>query len=292
MPTLIKAQIDEFWRNGVLMLENAVTPAQLAGLRRDFAGWVEESRHHANSYDAIIDGRPRFDLHPDHTAAKPQLRRVNAPCDVSEAYLDVMRASRMTDAVADLIGPDVKHHHNKINSKLPGSATEVRWHQDFPFTPHTNTDLVTALLCVDDVTDENGPLEVAPGSHKGPLHAIWHNAVFTGAMADDVEAAFRKEAIVCKGKAGTACLMHTCVAHGSTPNASARPRTLFIIVYSAADAHPVTPNPVPSRHEGLIVKGRDPGRIRSTAYEVLVPQYPKSASFFSQQSAKERAGMM
>ena len=35
-----------------------------------------------------------------------------------------MRNSAMTDMVADLIGPDVKHHHNKINSKLPGAATE------------------------------------------------------------------------------------------------------------------------------------------------------------------------
>ncbi len=29
----------------------------------------------------------------------------------------------MTDYVADLIGPNVKFHHSKINSKLPGAAT-------------------------------------------------------------------------------------------------------------------------------------------------------------------------
>ena len=50
--------------------------------------------------------------------------------------------------VADLIGPDVKLHHTKINSKLPGSATAVKWHQDFPFTPHSNDSLITALLMV------------------------------------------------------------------------------------------------------------------------------------------------
>ena len=75
-----------------------------------------------------------------------------------------MADSAMTDMVAELIGPSVKLHHTKINAKQPGSATEVKWHQDFPFTPHSNSDLITALLMVDEVTPENGPLEVQPGS--------------------------------------------------------------------------------------------------------------------------------
>ena len=47
----------------------------------------------------------------------------------------------MTDMVADLIGPDVKLHHTKINSKLPGSAT-AEMASYFPY-PHTNDDLIT-----------------------------------------------------------------------------------------------------------------------------------------------------
>jgi ectoine hydroxylase-related dioxygenase (phytanoyl-CoA dioxygenase family) len=288
--TLAQSQYDAFWRDGYLMLDDAVTSAQLAALKRDFSGWVEDSRRQTGPYGEMLDGRPRFDVQPGHSAEVPQLRRVNAPCDVSEAYLDAMRASRMTLAVADLIGPNVKHHHNKINSKQPGSATEVKWHQDFPFTPHSNSDIVTALLCVDDVTDLNGPLEVAPGSHKGPLYPIWHDGVFTGAMSEAVEAEFRRSALICKGRAGTACLMHTRLAHGSVPNASASPRTMFIAVYTAADALPLTPNPVPSQHQGLIVAGTDPHRIRSEPYEVEIPQYPKT-TFFAQQSAAERQRM-
>jgi hypothetical protein len=88
----------------------------------------------------------------------------------------------MVAAVADLIGPNVKLHHTKINSKLPRTPTKVDWHQDFPFTPHSNDDLVTALLMVDDVTDDNGPLEVLPGSHKGPIESLWHDGRFTGAV--------------------------------------------------------------------------------------------------------------
>ncbi len=281
---LTAEQIDTFWRDGVLIVEDAVAPAQLAALRRDFAAWVEESRRHDRAFGEMIDGRPRFDLEPGHSAEKPALRRVAAPADLSDAYFEVMADSRMTDLVADLIGPDLRVHHCKINSKLPGAATEVKWHQDFLYDPHSNTDLVTALLMLDEVTDENGPLEVVPGSHEGPLYSLWHDGVFTGAVADETAAALSGQALSCTGMAGSVCLMHGCLLHGSAANRSDRPRTLFIAVYTAADAVPLAPNPVPGRHNGMIVRGREPNRIRTTPFEMEVPEHPKGASFFVQQA--------
>lgn len=287
MPVLTEEQKATFWRDGVLMVPNAVSGELLAALRADFAAWVEESRAHDEPYGETVDGRPRFDIQPGHSAESPALRRVQAPTEVSDAYYQAMADSGMTDMVAELIGPDVKLHHSKVNSKLPGSSTEVKWHQDFPFTPHTNSDLVTALLMIDEVTPQNGPLEVQPGSHTGPLHSLWHDGVFTGAVADDIEATMRSEAVSCFGPAASVCLMHTRLAHGSAPNRSTQPRTLLICVYSAGDAMPCTPNPVPTRHAGLFVRGSDPCRVRAESYEVRTPQFPKT-SFFAQQSADER----
>lgn len=290
MAILSQEQIDQFWRDGVLTVENAVTPEQLQGLKRDFDGWVEESRAHEAPYGETLDGRIRFDVQPGHSADNPASRRVQAPTEVSDAYYEAMANSRMTDMVADLIGPDVKLHHTKINSKLPGAATEVKWHQDFLFTPHSNSDVVTALLMVDDVTDDNGPLEVLNGSHKGQLHSIWQDGTFTGAVDEKVAADMQAASVKCMGPAGSVCLMHTRLAHGSVPNRSDDPRTLIICVYSAGDAIPLTPNPVPTKHQGVFVRGEDRGQIRSEAYEVETPQYPKT-SFFAQQSTDERAKM-
>jgi ectoine hydroxylase-related dioxygenase (phytanoyl-CoA dioxygenase family) len=287
LKALTEAQVAQFWETGVLTVENAVSPDLLARLQGDFAAWVEDSRAHDAPYGESIDGRIRFDVPPDHSDDKPALRRVQAPTEISEAYFEAMADSRMTDMVADLIGPSVKLHHTKINSKLPGASTEVKWHQDFPFTPHTNSDVVTALLMVDEVTETNGPLEVLEGSHTGPIHPIWQDGVFTGAVEPTLAADMKSRATTCLGPAGSVCLMHTKVAHGSAPNLSDKPRTLFICVYSAGDAVPLTPNPVPTKHQGLFVRGDDPGTIRSEAYEVLRPQYPKT-SFFAQQSEAER----
>lgn len=288
MAMLSEAQKAAFKRDGVLMVENAVDAALLARLRADFASWVAESAAHDAPYGETVDGRPRFDLQPGESGRPAALRRVQAPTEISAAYFEAMADSPMTDMVAELIGPDIKLHHTKINSKLPGAATEVKWHQDFPYTPHSNTDLITALLMVDEVTAENGPLAVAPGSHKGPIHSLWHGGVFTGAIAPDIEAGMKAGARLCTGKAGSVCLMHTRLAHGSEPNRSDMPRTLFISVYSAGDAMPCSPNPVPTEHMGLFVRGADPHRVRGEAFDIAVPEYPKT-SFFAQQSERERS---
>ena len=287
MAALSDAQKAAFERDGVLVVENAVDVDLLARLRADFDAWVSESANHHAPYGETVDGRPRFDLQPGEDGRPTALRRVQAPTEVSDAYFEAMANSAMTDMVAALIGPDIKLHHTKINSKQPGAATAVKWHQDFTYTPHSNADLVTALLMVDDVTAENGPLAVAPGSHKGPIYSLWHDGVFTGAVAPDIEAGMKADARLCMGKAGSVCLMHTRLAHGSEPNVSTMPRTLFIAVYSAGDAMPCSPNPVPTKHMGMFVRGADPRRVRGEAFDIAVPEYPKT-SFFAQQSEKER----
>ena len=282
---LTDEQVGTFRRDGVLTVPNAVTPDQLAALRADMDRWVEESRAHNGPYGETIDGRPRFDVQPGHSKDRPALWRVSAPTEVSAAHREVMANSAMVDMVADLIGPDVRLHHTKVNTKLPGAATEVQWHQDFPFTPHSNADIVTALLMVDEVTAENGPLEVVPGSHNGPIHSLWHDGVFTGAVCPDAVAAMRDAAVSCTGPAGSVCLMHTRLAHASAPNRSDRSRTLFICVYGAGDAVPYGPSPVPTAHQGLFVRGSDPGRVRTGDFEMDLPEPPMGASFFTQQEA-------
>ena len=276
-------QIEFFNASGFLDVENAVSTDQLQRLRDDFAKWVEDSRSHDRAWGEIINGKPRFDMEQGHSATTPALRRVNAPHEVSDAYFSVMANSRMTDMVADLIGPDVRLHHTKINSKLPGAATAVKWHQDFPFTPHSNDSLITALLMVDEVATKNGPLEVWPASHKGEIHSLWHDGGFTGAVSSEVTEEALANRQTCTGKAASVCLMHTRLLHGSAPNKSAAPRTLYICVYAAADTVAFTPSPVPTNYQGMVVRGQDHWRIRTIDYCISMPELPEGASFFDQQ---------
>ncbi|MEL6998901.1 MAG: phytanoyl-CoA dioxygenase family protein [Pseudomonadota bacterium] len=286
MAHLSQTQIDTFSRDGAIVVEDAISPEALAALQSVFAGWVEDSRQNSTAYGTICDGRPRFDLERDHTPDKPALRRVASPNDISPEYAQVAFDSAIVDMAADLIGPDVRFHHAKVNSKLPHSTTVVKWHQDFPFDPHSNDDTLTALLFLDDVTMENGPLMIAPGSHQGPLHSLWQDGIFTGAVAAPVAEQFAQVARPCTGPAGAVCLMHSRVAHASSANTSEAARTLYIVTYAAADAARLSPVAVPSPDCGRIVRGRDPGRIRSIAFDVEMPEIPTGASFFEQQAGR------
>ena len=289
MTTLTQDQKDQFWKDGVLVVENAVTQEQLESMRTEFADWVKESRQFDEDYGETLDKRARFDLEPGHTAVAPALRRVQSPEEISDVYANIMRNSHMVDAVAQLIGPSIKFHHGKVNSKLPGAATQVKFHQDFTFQPMTNDDMITALLFVDDVTLDNGPLEVVPGTHKGKLHSLWHDGIFTGAVADDVYEEYKDNTIKCTGTAGSVCLMHCRLLHGSAPNLSDKSRTLYIATYYAEDAIELSPNALPSTLTHELVRGEDSGRVRCTSYEMEIPEVPKDTSFFAQQATKDEA---
>lgn len=284
MPALSTQLIDQFWQDGCLLCSDGVSAAQLAALRSDLDIWIEESRNHDGPYGQMLDGRPRFDVQPGHCAEAPALRRVASPTELSPAYLDVLQNSPMIDLLTGLIGPDLRLHHSKVNSKLPGSATLVDWHQDFGFDPHSNDDVITCLIFLDDVSMENGPLMTVPGSHRGPLYTHWQDGRFIGAVDAKTAAAFEAEAVCHTGPAGSICFMHSRTAHASTANGSDKPRSLFISAIAAADAVPLAANAVPSIHEGLLLRGREPGRIRSQSFSMDMPEVPKGASFFEQQS--------
>ena len=77
------------------------------------------------------------------------------------------------DIIESLVGPDIQHHHSKLNWKPPlppeqvAQGWKIGWHQDYAFFPHTNYDLPACAIYLDDTTPENGCMNVIPGSHRG-----------------------------------------------------------------------------------------------------------------------------
>jgi ectoine hydroxylase-related dioxygenase (phytanoyl-CoA dioxygenase family) len=282
---LSAAQISEFRETGVILVESAYSAAALEPLRRQHQRWIDESRLHHGPFGEMLDGRPRFDVEPGHCAEQPALRRVASPEEISDDFLNLIERGPLLEAVADLLGNDLRFHHAKLNSKLPGSSTKVKWHQDFTFDPHSNDDCVTALLFLDEIVPDIGPLRVVPGSHRGELHSLWQNGKFRGAIDDAIAAQCEARAVEYLGPAGSLCLMHTRTLHASSENRTRRPRSIYIATLTAADAIPLVPCAVPSKYAGRIVHGSDPGRIRSIAFCMECPEIPVGASFFDQQAS-------
>lgn len=281
MRVLSQQQHEAFWRDGYLMAAGAVAERALHALRAGLDGWIDDSRAHDRPWGETGHDFPRFDLEAGHSATRPRLRRVNNPAEIAADYEDATFASPMAGMVADLIGGAVKYHHGKINVKLPQTASRVGLHQDFSYTPHTNDDIVTALLLLDDMTPENGPLTVAPGSHRGPQLSLWQDGRFSGEIAESERARLTPAMVPLTGRAGDVCLMHTSLVHGSEPNRSDERRALFISVYTAADAMMLCPSPLPNRFEGRMVAGAPARVARLTRQEVELPSLSHRGSFFN-----------
>lgn len=280
MTTLTPSQIAQYRDEGYTVAEGAVSPGLLHTLRAELDGWVEESRGHAAGWGDTLNGYDRYDLEPGHTAEQPRLRRVNNPAEISAAWRAASFDSPLADMVADLIGPDVKFVQSKINLKMPGAETSVGFHQDYPFSPHTNPDRVTALLMLDDTGPTNGGLEVVPGSHMEGLKSLWRDGAFTGTVAPDVRADCERRAVPITGAAGAVCLMSGYLLHGSKPNRSEGARGLYITVYSAADALLIWGNSLPNQLDGEIVRGVPSRRVRLSAGLIEVKEDYDMSSFF------------
>lgn len=282
---LSQQQVDRYRQDGFLALRNVIGARQLSVLLNELDGWIEESRSHSSNYGETPDGKARFDLEAGHSAEQPKLRRVSNPVDISKAYREVLWNSAIIDAVTDLVGPDIKFHHSKINIKLPGMQTRVDYHQDHAFDPHTNDDSATASLLLDDMTEDNGCLRVVPGSHN-ERYSHYQNDKFTGAIEPKLTPDFERRSIPILGKAGDVCLMHSRTVHGSPPNRSNKPRRLLICDYRAADAFWLIPPLVLSVHSGRVIRGKPSRVARLVAGSIELPPPYKEDSFFSVQGQK------
>ena len=229
---LTQEQKDFYAENGYLMVENAVTPEQLAKLRAITARLIEASRH-------VNESNEVYDLDKGHGPDSPRLTRIKIPHKQDPYFWEVLRNSAMTEVLNDLLGPDTTINTSKLNTKAPGGGAAVEWHQDWAFYPHTNDDLLAFGLMLEDVTEDNGPLLVVPGTHKEPLLDHTVNGVFAGAINPD-DPRFEKDKIVTlTGKAGSMTIHHVRLLHGSAPNVSDRPRFILFYELAKADAWPI-----------------------------------------------------
>lgn len=242
---------------------------------------------------ALTESDQVFDLEPGHTAANPRLRRVSSPCDQEAVFWDLLHDGPLGDLAVDLLGPDVKYYQAKLNFKSPKGGTEVRWHQDAPFFPHTNHAVLTMGVYLDDCDLAQGPLEIIPGSHKGPVLDHYDaTGSWRGEMsAADCRALEGKTPRVFAGPAGSVTVHHYRTVHGSKPNSSSTARPLMLYVLSAADAFPYTAQPLKSRYEQAVVRGRPAAYAQHEAGTFRLPpdwSAGYSSIFVLQQQEAER----
>jgi ectoine hydroxylase len=248
---LTQAQRESYFENGYLLVEKVLSDEWVAKLRRATDEMVHESRR-------ITESDAKWDLEEGHTAESPRLRRLSSPNDHHPVYWEYASQSVVVDIVSDLVGPDVKFHHSKLNFKWAKGGDEVKWHQDIGFWPHTNYSPLTVGTYYYDCGPDQGPLTVMPKSHNGELYNQYNaKDEWIGCLnAADEAKLDQSKAVSLEGPAGSLTIHNCRMLHASKPNRSNLGRPLLLNVYSSADALPYTYNPLQSKYMECIVKGQ------------------------------------
>jgi ectoine hydroxylase-related dioxygenase (phytanoyl-CoA dioxygenase family) len=226
-------QIDRFYTDGYLVVEDALAEADLAPVIREYEERID--RRARELYAARKLSRPYEE--------EPFERRLACICgETMELYpemdimhhrgkaaFDFLRNERLLDLVEAFVGPEItcspiQHIRPKLPAALApelqgkGDTHVVPWHQDAGVTwadadPHF---ILTVWLPLVDATLENGCLEVLAGMiGAGLLPHHTKAGVGTTIVPEQIP---RTEPVVLPIKKGGLIFLHKETPHRSTPN--------------------------------------------------------------------------
>jgi ectoine hydroxylase-related dioxygenase (phytanoyl-CoA dioxygenase family) len=168
---------------------------------------------------------------------------------------DICSSPAIVEPVSSLLGPDVLIWNSVFFNKEQGGA-EVPWHQDRDYLVLEPCISATVWLAIDDVTAENGCLQVIPGSHTEIVpHTPRTDASKYDAIADIADSV-KEKAVHVELRAGQFILFHRQLLHYSAPNTSPRRRLGLALRYTV----PVAKLKTDSFFDGcrvFVVKGVD-----------------------------------
>ncbi len=222
-------QLVEYQDRGFIVIEDIFSADDIKAMNDAMAEMVESARGLTDHSDVI-------DLEPSHTPENPRVRRIKDPFHNHPVFNKMAKRPKLIAALNRFIGQNLRIHGSKINLKSATYGSPVEWHQDWAFYPHTNDDILAVGIMLDAMTEDNGPLLVIPGSHKGPTIDHHQDGCFIGAIDPKKADVDFSSAEKITGTAGSCSFHHVRAIHGSGQNTSGKDRRLLLLEITAADA--------------------------------------------------------
>jgi ectoine hydroxylase-related dioxygenase (phytanoyl-CoA dioxygenase family) len=140
---------------------------------------------------------------------------------------------KLLDVLEAILGPDIElWKWGQCVYRQPDSGIPKSLHQDEYYFEHKHNSSTGVLSYATDVSLNNSPLYVVPGSHKLGLMEHVDDQWAGFALPDE---SWWDRAVPVTGRAGDSILFHGATIHGSPANRSDRPRPVFIQRYRRAD---------------------------------------------------------
>jgi len=151
MSGLTRAGIDAFWRDGAILIEDAIPPDWVervaAAIERD----IREPGPFCNNY--VLPDGGRFHGNLRLWENDPEFRAYCFQSPLPGLAAEIMGAERVT------------LFYDQLFVKEPGVNQPTRWHNDQPYWPVRGRQVMSFWLALDHVTTDSGRLEFVKGSH-------------------------------------------------------------------------------------------------------------------------------
>ena len=223
MPPTV-AEIEAYRREGFVVPEYRLPPAQLAEMRAALERLMEENP----------------DLPPERLIAPHIPRAADKASPVYGAFFRLASDPAILDLVEGAAGPDIVLWGSSVFCKPAGTGRAVPWHQDGRYWPIRPLATTSCWIAFDDATVENGCLRALPGSHRA-------RKLFPHRLVDDPEKVLNREldagafdedeAVDIELEAGRMVLFDCYLMHGSNANRSGSRRAGYSIQYMPASSH-------------------------------------------------------
>jgi ectoine hydroxylase-related dioxygenase (phytanoyl-CoA dioxygenase family) len=229
---LTPQQIEQFGQKGYLKIAHRlITDDYLTLLRERYDALFAKKR--GTSGEGLRNLAVIGDSEQDETADRSEeMLQIMEMWHYDEVYRQLLYHEPLLDIAESLIGSNIQLFHDQALYKPARHGGEVPWHQDNGYWRCTPSNLVSIWMALDDADEENGCMNVIPGSHleSAPDHdrAVSEKGELPALLQANVE---ENRAAPVPLKAGYAMVHHCLMLHQTNPNRSQRRRRAMVIHY-------------------------------------------------------------
>jgi len=232
MSFLTARQIETFWRDGFVAIDDLAPADDLARIRRMLLPLFD--RFHdllgGHAFDLGEEGRP---------AGVPQIPEINWTIRLVPALERTATFAAARAAASQLLaGPAMPTGFDHAILKPPRNGCATPWHQDDAYVNGCGTaGTVHFWIPLQDVSADMGCMEFIPGSHLGPPlphHRRDHRR--TAHVLEVDGGVDRTRAVACPLRLGGATVHLPRTLHHTGANATDEPRLAWILEFGSARA--------------------------------------------------------
>jgi ectoine hydroxylase-related dioxygenase (phytanoyl-CoA dioxygenase family) len=232
MMKLTPQQVEQFQQKGYLKIPyRLIAEDHLDLLREHYDALFAKKR--GTSGEGMRNLAVVGDSEQDETVDRSEeMLQIMEMWHYDEVYRQLLYHEPLLDIAESLIGPNIQLFHDQALYKPARHGGEVPWHQDNGYWRCTPANLVSIWMALDDADEDNGCMNVIPGSHleNAPDHdrAVSEKGELPALLQANVE---ENRAAPVPLKAGYAMVHHCLMLHQTNPNRSQRRRRAMVIHY-------------------------------------------------------------